>query len=309
MPFSWRETAPATITQTVMPPRHIALALVTTMIWGVSFVAIRLGLNEAPPLLLCALRFAFAGLPVLALGFKPPAGWRSIVAVGLFIGVGQFGLLFLGMADGMPPGLSSLVIQSQVFFTIGLGALWLGERPSARQLIGVALAGSGLILIGREYSAGHAPIGFALVVLAAISWALGNIAIKKSGAKDMMRLMVWKSLVAPLPLLALSLMVEGPGTVSHALATMDWLGYGTAAFLGLVATVIGFGAWGFLLRQHSAAQVTPFALLVPIFGYASSAVVFGEALSQTKLIAAVLVLSGLAVTVLRRQSTTVARPA
>lgn len=233
-----------------MPVAHILLALLVTLIWGLNFVVIKVGLGDFPPLLFCALRFALAALPLLVLRGPMPAPFGRILLIGVLLGVVKFGLLFVGMAQGMPAGLSSLVLQSQVFFTILIAALWLGERPSPRGLFGLLLAAAGLVLIGLERPLGDSLLAFLLVVAAALAWSFANIATKRSGATDMLRLICWVSLVPPLPLLALSYVFEGPHAIERAVLNMSWGGFGALLYIAFGATTVGFAIWSFLLRHY-----------------------------------------------------------
>ncbi|MDH4611718.1 EamA family transporter [Pseudomonas sp. BN102] len=277
---------------------HILLALLVTLIWGVNFVVIKVGLEDFPPLLFCALRFGLAALPLLFLRGPMPAPFWRIVQIGLLLGVIKFGLLFVGMHLGMPAGLSSLVLQSQVFFTILIAALFLGERPSRRGLFGLLLAASGLVLIGLGRPLGDSLLAFMLVIAAALAWAFANIATKRSGAKDMLRLICWVSLIPPLPLLALSYVFEGPEAIGAALAHPSWGGIGALVYIAFLATTVGFGLWSFLLQRYPASLVTPFALAVPVSGLLSGWLLLGEQLSAAGWLACVLVFTGLAITVL-----------
>lgn len=291
-----------------MPLPHILLALLVTLIWGVNFVVIKVGLHDFPPLLFCALRFALAALPLLILRGPLPAPLWRIVQIGLLLGVVKFGLLFVGMHLGMPAGLSSLVLQSQVFFTVLIAALLLGERPTPRALVGLGLAAGGLLLIGLERPLGDSLLAFGLVIAAALAWAFSNIATKRSGANDMLRLISWVSLVPPLPLLLLSWLFEGPQAITQALLNISWRGAGALLFIAFFATTLGFGLWSFLLRRYPASQVTPFALAVPVSGLLAGWWLLGEALTTQDWLACTLVFAGLAVTVLpagwwRRRST------
>ncbi len=233
-----------------MPVAHILLALLVTLIWGLNFVVIKVGLGDFPPLLFCALRFALAALPLLVLRGPMPAPFGRILLIGVLLGVVKFGLLFVGMAQGMPAGLSSLVLQSQVFFTILIAALWLGERPTPRGLFGLLLAAAGLVLIGLERPLGDSLLAFLLVVAAALAWSFANIATKRSGATDMLRLICWVSLVPPLPLLALSYVFEGPHAIERAVLNMSWGGFGALLYIAFGATTVGFAIWSFLLRHY-----------------------------------------------------------
>ncbi len=272
-----------------MPVAHILLALLVTLIWGLNFVVIKVGLGDFPPLLFCALRFALAALPLLVLRGPMPAPFGRILLIGVLLGVVKFGLLFVGMAQGMPAGLSSLVLQSQVFFTILIAALWLGERPSPRGLFGLLLAAAGLVLIGLERPLGDSLLAFLLVVAAALAWSFANIATKRSGATDMLRLICWVSLVPPLPLLALSYVFEGPHAIERAVLNMSWGGFGALLYIAFGATTVGFAIWSFLLRHYPASLVTPFALAVPVSGMLAGWLLLGERLDLDSLLACALV--------------------
>ncbi|MGL4316196.1 MAG: EamA family transporter [Pseudomonas sp.] len=279
---------------------HIFLALLVTLIWGINFVVIKVGLEDFPPLLFCALRFALAALPLLFLRGPLPAPWWRIVQIGVLLGGIKFGLLFVGMHLGMPAGLSSLVLQSQVFFTVLIAALVLGERPSVLALTGLALAAGGLLLIGLQRPLGDSLLGFALVVAAALAWAFANIATKRSGASDMLRLICWVSLVPVLPLLGLSYWFEGPQAISAAIEHLSWRGVGALLYIAFLATTVGFAIWSFLLRRYPASQVTPFALAVPVSGLLAGWLLLGEALTALGWLACALVFGGLAISLVPR---------
>ncbi|WP_263140627.1 EamA family transporter [Pseudomonas sp. RIT-PI-AD] len=280
---------------------HILLALLVTLIWGVNFVVIKVGLHDFPPLLFCALRFALAALPLLILRGPMPAPFWRIVQIGVLLGVIKFGLLFVGMHLGMPAGLSSLVLQSQVFFTVLIAALVLGERPSRRAWCGLVLAAGGLLLIASERPLGDSLLAFSLVVVAALAWAFANIATKRSGAQDMLRLICWVSLIPPLPLLALSWVFEGPEAILGAMRGITWSGVGALLYIAFFATTVGFALWSFLLRRYPASLVVPFSLAVPISGLLCGWLLLDEQLSTRALLACGLVFVGLAITILPAQ--------
>jgi len=280
---------------------HIVLAVLVAAVWGFNFVAIKVGLRDFPPILFSSLRFLLAATPLLVLGVRggPPVAWRHILGIGIVLGVVKFSMLFVGMDVGMPAGLSSLVLQSQAFFTVLFAAVLLGDRPGWRPLLGMATAFAGIGVIAMDMPAGGSLIGLGLVIAAAAAWGVSNILMKQARAPDLFRLMLWVSLVPPLPLFLLSLAVEGPQRIVGALAGLTWLGFGALAYIAAGATLFGFAAWGFLLRHHPASLVAPFSLLVPIFGMSSSALLLGEEVSSAKVAGAVLVFAGLAVTVLK----------
>jgi O-acetylserine/cysteine efflux transporter len=279
-----------------MRPVHVALALLVAAIWGLNFVVIDVGLDDFPPLLLSALRFALASLPLVFMRGGPGVPWRWIVAVAAAIGIVKFSLLFIGMDVGMPAGLASLVLQVQAFFTLGFAAVLLRERLRAAQLAGLVLAGAGLAVVGTGLDGLATPGGFALVIAAAAAWGIGNVAIKRATPADPFRFMTWWCVIPPLPLLALSFAFEGPAEIGDALAGIDLGGIGAVAYIAFLATTLGWGLWGYLMRAYSASTVAPFSLLVPVFGLGFAALLLGEPLGVRTLIAAVLVVSGVLLT-------------
>ncbi|MFB6891567.1 EamA family transporter [Kitasatospora sp. NPDC056327] len=282
-----------------MSPRHIALAVLVAAVWGLNFVLIHVGLENFPPLLFCALRFAVVAVPAVFLIGPPRVALRWVVAVGVVLGVVKFGLLFLGMHAGMPAGLSSLVLQGQAVFTALFATVLLGERPGGQRLFGlaVAFAGIGLSAVGRGPGG---PFGaFVLVVLAAAAWGLSNVLTRRAAPPDALRWMVWVSAVPPLPLLGLSLLVEGPEADLRALRGIGLAGLGAIGYVGLVSTLFGFVAWSHLLRRYDATAVAPYSLLVPVFGMSSAWLLLGEPVGPPALLAAVLVIAGIGITALR----------
>ena len=280
--------------------RDLALILAVVTLWGFSFVAIKVGLRELPPFALAALRFVFAAIPLVFFIRPPRMPWRFVAGYGFAIGVVQFGLLFLGIRLGMPAGLSSLVIQVQVFFTIALGVVFLREHWRREDLIGAAIATTGLVLLGvYKFMTGVSAtvIGFLLVIAAALAWGVGNIVAKyaaKEHEADMFALVVWSSLVPPLPLALLSYAFEGGAEVWHAVMNASLLTWGCVLMLAWVATLFGFASWAGLLHRYPTAIVQPFALLIPVSGLTSGAIFLGEGLAPLQIAGVVLVLAGLA---------------
>ncbi|WP_425473012.1 EamA family transporter [Streptomyces botrytidirepellens] len=279
-----------------MRPAHIGLAVLVTALWGVNFVVIEVGLDHMPPLLFCALRFLVAAVPAIFLVGPPRVPWRWILGVGLALGVAKFGLLFIGMHQGMPAGLSSLVLQVQAVFTALFAAAVLGERPGRRRLFGMAVALGGIAVAAVDEGTSGPLIGFVLVIAAAAFWGVSNVLTRKAAPPDPLSFMVWVSLVPVLPLLGLSLVFEGAAPGLHALATLDWAGGGAIVYVAWVSTVLGFGLWNFLLRTYDASAVAPFSLLVPVFGMSSAALVLGEGISPLRWLAAALLVGGVALT-------------
>ncbi|HMN93092.1 MAG TPA: EamA family transporter [Hydrogenophaga sp.] len=280
-----------------MPFPHLLLALAVVAVWGTNFVVIRWGLDGMPPFLLATLRFALSALPWLLFVPRPAVGWPMLAAFGVLLGVGQFGLLFVAMNGHISPGLASLVVQMQVFFTIGLSLWLMRERVHAYQLVGLVLALLGLGLIASRLDADATPLGIALVLAAALCWTGANLVVKRCGQVNMLHFMVWSSVFAVPPLLGLSLWLEGPAQIGQALVAADGLIWATVVWQAVGNTLFGYGAWNWLLARHPAATVTPMALLVPVFGLSASAWALGESLPAWKLWACALVLGGLAVIV------------
>ena len=280
-----------------MSPRDLLVALLIVVVWGANFVVIKAGVGQVPPLLLGALRFLLAAFPAVFFFPRPQLPWRLYLVYGLTISVGQFAFLFSAIHLGMPAGLASLVLQSQSFFTLILAALWLKEAWQPSQLMGLALAGIGLALIGGTQGSAMPAVGFALTLAAAASWAAGNIVTRQVGRHkpNMMAFVVWASLVPPLPFLALSWMIEGPTAMTAALAGFTLPAFGAVAYLAWVATLLGYGLWSRLLARYPANQVAPFTLLVPVVGLATASMVYGERLVAQQWAGAALLMGGLAV--------------
>lgn len=280
-----------------MSPKDLLLACIVILAWGVNFVVIKVGLHGVPPMLLGALRFTLAAFPAVFFVKRPTVPLRWLFAYGLSISLGQFAFLFYAMSVGMPAGLASLVLQAQAFFTLIFAAMFLRERIRPANLVGLVIAAGGLALIGMQGGHAMTAAGFALTLVASAMWALGNVVTKRMGPVDLVSLVVWASLIPPLPFLALSLIFEGPQRIEASLQSISALSVFAIAYLAFVATLIGYSLWGKLLARYPASQVAPFSLLVPIIGLASAAVLLGEALTPMQIAGAALVMAGLAVNV------------
>ena len=289
-----------------LPLRHILLALLVVAIWGTNFVVIKLAIAQLPPLLFAALRFTFAALPIVFFLPRPAVSWGNLAAYGLLIGVGQFGLMFIAMNGHISPGLASLVIQTQVFFTIFLSMRISHERVKPRQWLALALATVGIVVIAVHTNAAlvdsttATPAGLILILIAAASWAAGNMVNKQAGRVNMVAYVVWSSLFAAPPLFVLSLMFEGWPAIATGLREADAGTWAAVLWQTVGNSLFGFAMWGWLLARYPAATVTPMALLVPVFGMAASGWWLGEPMPAWKLIAMALVMGGLAINLWRR---------
>lgn len=295
--------------------RHSALAVLVAVLWGLNFVAIDFGLHPAsgnggngsggsadvPPLLFVAIRFVLVVFPCIFFVRKPDVSWKAIIGVGLFMSAGQFGLLYLGMALGMPAGLASLVLQAQVLLTVLLAARFLGERPSKRQLTGVVLgvAGLALVAVGRSLVAPVVPL--MIVLAAALSWAAGNIIARKAKAASGLGLVVWSGAVVPLPLAGLSLIVDGPAAVVGTLTNLQPATILSALYTAIFASLVGYGIWNRLLSLYPSSAVVPFTLLVPVVGMTAAWLLISEVPTTAELAGGLLLLGGVATAVLQRR--------
>lgn len=274
------------------------LALAVMAVWGTNFVVIRLGLDHLPPLLFAALRFTLAVLPAIFFLERPPVPWRKLAAYGLLIGAGQFGLMFIAISWYITPGLASLVIQVQAFFTIGLAAYLTGERVQRFQFVALLLSvvGIGVILVHTD--AATTPLGLALVLIAAVCWAGGNVVVRSTPKVNMLAYVVWASLFSAPPLFVLSFAFEGWPAIRDGLAHSDLATWGAVLYQTVANTLFGYAAWGWLLSRYPAATIAPMSLLVPVFGMGASALWLDEPLQSWKLAAAALVMAGLCLNVL-----------
>lgn len=295
-----------------MQRRDLLIGLIVVTVWGLNFIAIKLGLRDVPPLMLGAMRFLLACFPIIFFLPRPPIPWKWLIALGLSLNVGQFSFLFMGMKVGMPAGLASLVLQSQAFFTLLVAVTWFDEHWQWNQLVGLSIAACGMIIIGLQQGGEMTVAGFGLTLAGAACWGVGNVIMRRATlgvpAFSMLSLVVWAGAVAILPLMLLSWLVEGYDAWVVAFNTPSWSGFGSLAYIAFFATLIGFGLWGKLLSRYPAAVVSPLSLLVPIVGMSSSALLLGESISFWQGLGALLVMSGLTVHVLGGRWAIFSRP-
>jgi len=285
--------------------RHRLLALLVAVCWGVNFPATALALEHFPPLFLVALRFSLIAIPTLILVPRPKVPFRWLLGVGLGIGTMQFAFLYLGMAAGMPAGLASIVLQASAPFTVIIAGIWLRERISARQAAGIAIAVLGLAAIAFHRSQVAALLPVLLTLCGALGWAIGNVSTRKAQAPNALHLTLWMSVIPPLPMLAISLAVEGPARIGESLATAFTL-EALPSVLGLlyvvvIATIVGYGIWNGLLKRYPSSTVAPFSMLVPVVGVLASWVAFGELIDLTEMLAGAAVVAGVLVASYQRR--------
>jgi O-acetylserine/cysteine efflux transporter len=282
-----------------VPVRDRLLALVVAVVWGLNFPAIHLSLEQFPPFFLVALRFAVVAVPTVLLVPRPDVPWRWLVGYGAGFGVLQFLFLYLAMDTGMPTGLASLVLQSSAPFTVLLAGVLLRERLTARQVAGVAVAVTGLagIAVHRAgLDGGAALLPVLLTLCGGLGWAIGNLCNRQARAAEPFRLMLWMTVVPPVPMLAVSLALEGPAAIAASLTGLGerrgLLALGGLAFTVVVATLLGSGIWTALMARHPSSTVAPFSMLVPVVGIGSSWVLLGDPTSVTELALGAVVVAG-----------------
>ncbi len=280
-----------------MRPRDVAVVLLVVLLWGVNFVVIKLGLRGISPFVLAGLRFTFTAVPAILFLRRPKLPFRVYAGFALTSFLGQFALLFWAIKVGMPTGLSSVVHQSQAFFTVLLAAAVLGERPRPAQLTGMAAAALGLLTIATGSGTSFPLAGLLLNLGAAMAWAAGNLvgrSLARHREVNALAFVVWSALPLPIPFFALAWALDGREAVIASIAAMDALSWAAVAYLAFGSTLTGYGLWNRLLRTYPAGQVAPFALLVPVIGLGCGWLAFGERLSAAQLAGCALVAAGLA---------------
>lgn len=281
---------------TGMPFGHRLLAASVAVMWGLNFLAIDASLQHFPPLFLVALRFGLIAVPAVLLVPRPDVPLRWLVGYGIGFGTLQFLFLYLGMDAGMPTGLASLVLQSSAPFTVLLGAVLFRDRVTRRQLTGLLLACLGLAVVGWAQVGSASLVPFLLVLAGGFGWAIGNVSAARAKAARPLDLVLWMSVVPPLPMLAAALLVEGPDRIGQSLTQWDdataYVALAGLAYTVLVGTLLGSGIWSWLMARHPAGLVAPFSMLVPVVGLSAAWVVLGETLDAAEVLGAATVVGG-----------------
>lgn len=277
-----------------MSLKHSLLAVLVAVLWGANFVVIDYGLGDVPPLLLLAMRFALVACPLVFFVPRPRASWQAVVAIGAFMSLGQFSLLYISLDLGMPAGLASLVLQAQVIFTIAFAALALREMPSRKQLSGALLGTIGLVVVVGAHGFTAPVVPLVVLLGAAMSWAIGNVVARRAGVASGFSLVVWSALVVPVPALVLSLVVDGPRGMQSALTGLTGVAIASTIYTAVGASLVGYGIWNSLLARYPASAVVPFVLLVPVVGIATAWIVQDEVPSVLEAAGGVVMLVGVA---------------
>ncbi len=288
-----------------MKRRDLILALLVVIVWGANFTVIKLGLAGLPPMLLVALRYTFAAVPAIFFVKRPDIGWKYIFAYGMAVGVGQFSFLFYAMNIGMPAGTSSVILQSQVFFTLIFAAVLLKEPLRIFHVLGLVIAAIGLFFISGNIGSGQISslplVALFLTLLAAAFWGISNIIVRFASKHaavqgkniDMLGLVVWSSLVPPLPLFMFALISDTPANLINIVFSLSGQSIFSILYLSFLATLFGFGLWSHLLAKYPAGKVAPLSLLVPITGLITAQLILGERLLPIQWLGCIIVILGL----------------
>jgi O-acetylserine/cysteine efflux transporter len=300
--------------------RDTALAVLVAALWGFNFVVIDWGMGSVPPLLFAAIRFTVVAMPACLFIPRPPVPFRAVAAVGAFMSLGQFGFLYLSMHLGMSPGLAALVLQGQAVFTIVIAAFALRERPSAAQVTGVGVGVLGLVVVGcgvlgvlggHGDTGSHVPvIALVLCLFAGLSWGIGNVVSRAVKAPGGLALTVWSATVAPVPLAALSLLVDGPAAMARGLEHLGWDGVLSTVYTAGLCSLVGYAVFNRLLSRYPSGHVVPWVLLAPVVAMISSWALLGENPGPAELSGAALLVIGVltAQGIIRCQPATRKRP-
>ncbi len=280
---------------TLMKINHVFLIILVMALWGINFVFIRLGLNDLPPFLLCTLRFLFVAFPAVFFVPRPKVKGSLLFFYGLVMFGFQFAFLFSAIRAGMSAGLASLVMQCQVFFTLGLASYIFKDKVSFVKIFGALISFSGLGIVAFHTQGDITLIGLILTLMASFSWATGNVLSKKVGSVPAFGLVVWGSLAATPFLLLMSLIFEGPALMSESIQNVGWISILSLGYIAYVSTHLAYSLWSFFLKSYPITQIAPFTLLVPIFGFLGTVIVLNESFPPWKIWASVLLLVGLCV--------------
>ena len=283
-----------------MLKKHLSLAVLVTLVWGVNFPITKLGLRAIDPFVLTGIRFALAALPLVFFIKRPAVKFSYVVAYGIIFGLGMWGVINYGIQVGVSPGIASLIIQLSVFFTMGWGFLLFKEKIRGAQMIGAVLALIGLAGIISTQEGNHAVLGVMLIVLSAVAWSIGNVIIKKSGVKEIFSFMVWASLIPPIPLFLTAWLMHGSAAFEGLQASLDLTAVLSILFQVYLATHFAYWGWNSLLKLYPVSTVAPLSLLIPMFGIASSMLILDERISTPNLISIGIIIVGLAVGLYRR---------
>jgi O-acetylserine/cysteine efflux transporter len=274
----------------------LAQGILVTMIWGSNFSVIEMGLKDLDPFLLTALRFTFSAIPLVFLIRRPrDVSLKIIAAYGVLFGVGLWWLVNVAMHIGTSPGLASLILQFSAFFTIILSAIVFRERIAKAQQLGIGISFAGLLLIIYLTDESSSLAGIALILLAALSWSLCNLIVKRNKPANMLAFIVWSSLFSAPPLYLMTYIAEGSQPFYGLVENISVSSLFSIAFQSYITTIFGYMVWNNLMKKYEAAEVAPLSLIVPLSGLLTSYLLFDEDLGYDQFAAIALVMLGIAV--------------
>lgn len=274
---------------------HFLLLISVIVIWGINFIFAKTCLVEIPPLLLCALRFFFASIPFIFFIKPPKIAFTRLVAYGLIMFALQFGLMFLSLSVGMTPGIASLIMQLQVFFSMFYAVTFLNEKIHPWKILGAIVSSLGIGLVGFHLDESISLLGFILILCASATWGIGNLISKKSQTTDIMGLVIWGSFISFPVMFVLSLIFEGYPVIVASLEHITLKAIGSLIYIVYISTLVGYIGWNWLLSRYPMNTIVPYALLIPVVGLVSSVLILGEPFQLWKLEASILVLAGLGI--------------
>lgn len=275
------------------------LTFLVVLVWGVNFLFMSLGLEEMSPLLLCALRFLVSAFPAAFFIKLPRGSLKFVILYGLVMFALQFSFLFTGIHLGVPAGTASMLMQTQVFFSIFFAILFLGERPHLGQMLGALVAFSGIGILAWHLDKAVSIAGFISILLAAASWGIGNLISKKLKRNTNIKVIIaWGSLYACLPMFLLTWLIEGSSSFIFTYEHLSWKGILSLLYIAFISTWMGYGVWNWLVERHPVGLLVPFTLLIPIIAMIISVFLLNESFQTWKLFAGVLVMLGLGINLL-----------
>ena len=195
----------------------------------------------------------------------------------------------------MPPGLAALVLQAQVIFTVLIAAGVLREIPTSAQVGGVVLGSVGLAVVAVGRGGQVTVLALVLCLLGALSWGIGNVISRASGVTGGLSLTVWSAVVVPVPLLALSLAIDGPTVVGDALVSLSWQAAVSTLYTAGLASLVGYGVFNTLLSRNQSSSVVPWVLLAPVVAMASAWLLLDQRPNSAELLGGLLLIAGVLV--------------
>jgi drug/metabolite transporter (DMT)-like permease len=306
--------APARTTTKVL----LAFAAVY-LVWGSTYLAIRIGVESFPPLILAGLRHLTVGLflyPILrrTTGIKPtPGNWRTAVVTGaLLLFVGNGGVSWAEQT--VPSGIAALLVATVSLWLVIVD--WLrpgGVRPVPRVIMGLVMGFAGMVLLVGPAHLGGAervdPRGAAVLVIASLAWACGSLYSKHGGMPSSAMLGVaMQSSAGGLILLIVALFTgEFRGLHLAAISVRSWVALG---YLIVFGSGIGFSAYIYILQKSTAARVATYAFVNPVVALFLGWLIADESITLRTVIAAAVILTAviLVITAPHRKPTPVTAP-